>query len=89
MTIEILPFPSARSVIIDAGYMASKRHVIHGFLELDITKARRILKKSTGNDGQHLSFTAFIVASLGRAIHIHPQVQAYRDFRAGCSSSTR
>lgn len=79
MSYDILPFPSERNPIIDSGYMASKRHIIHGFLELDVTEARRILEYTAGSDGQPLSFTAFIVASLARAIQQHPKVQAYRD----------
>src|SRR5512143_222185 len=79
MTYDILPFPSSRNPIIDSGYVSSKRHIIHGFLELDVTEARRILKSTAGSDGQPLSFTAFIVASLARAIQQHPQVQAFRD----------
>ncbi len=79
MSYDILPFPSARNPIVDAGYMSSKRHIIHGFLELDVTDARQILKETTGSDGQPLSFTAFVVASYARAIQQHPEVQAFRD----------
>ena len=79
MSFDILPFPSERNPIIDAGYMASKRHVIHGFLELDVTDARHIIKGTKGNNGQPLSFTSFLVASYARAIAQHPKVQAFRD----------
>jgi pyruvate/2-oxoglutarate dehydrogenase complex dihydrolipoamide acyltransferase (E2) component len=79
MAHDILPYPSARNPIVDAGYMASKRHIIHGFLQLDVTEARRIIKATSGKDGQPLSFTAYIVATLARAIQQHPQVQAFRD----------
>ncbi len=81
MTYDIYPFPSSRNPIIDSGYVASKRHIIHGFFAPDVTAARSILKTTTGSDGEQLSFTAFIVASLGRAIQQHPQVQALRDIR--------
>lgn len=79
MSYDILPFPSARNPIIDSGYVASKRHIIHGFLELDVTDARQIIKRSTGSDGRPLSFTAYILASYARAIQQHLNVQAYRD----------
>lgn len=81
MTFDILPFPSNREVIIDSGYLSSRRHIIHGFLELDVTTARRILKDRSGSDSRPLSFTAFVISSFARAIHMHPQVQAYRDIR--------
>lgn len=79
MSFELLPFPSARNPIVDAGYMAAKRHIIHGFLELDVTEARQIIKSTAGSDGRPLSFTAFLVASYARAIQQHPMVQAFRD----------
>ncbi len=79
MSYHILPFPSARNPIIDAGYVSSKRHIIHGFLELDVTEARKIINGTTGSDGQPLSFTAYLVASYARAIQQHPNVQAFRD----------
>jgi pyruvate/2-oxoglutarate dehydrogenase complex dihydrolipoamide acyltransferase (E2) component len=50
---------------------------IHGLLSLDVTEARRRLAESA----EPLSFTAFIVASVGRAAAAHPEVHAYRDWR--------
>jgi pyruvate/2-oxoglutarate dehydrogenase complex dihydrolipoamide acyltransferase (E2) component len=79
MKFDILPFPSERNPIIDAGYMASKRHIIHGFLDLDVSNARQIIKDTKGKDGQPLSFTSFLVASYARAIAQHLKVQAFRD----------
>ncbi len=81
MTFDILPFPRSRELIIDAFYMAAKRHIVHGFLEVDVTVPRRILKGTSGTDGRPLSFTGFVIASFARAIHAHLTVQAYRDFR--------
>jgi hypothetical protein len=30
---DILPFPPARRVIVDAGRLVSRRHIVHGLLE--------------------------------------------------------
>jgi pyruvate/2-oxoglutarate dehydrogenase complex dihydrolipoamide acyltransferase (E2) component len=79
MSFDVLPFPSVRNPIIDSGYMAARRHIIHGFLQLDVTEARHILKDTHGIDNRPLSFTAYIVASYARAIQQHLQVQAFRD----------
>lgn len=79
--VDIIPFPQSRSLVIDAGYLGTRRHVAHGLVEADVTKAlelRRCL--STGVQAK-LSFTAFLVASLARAIAADPKVQAYRDWR--------
>lgn len=81
MAFDIQPFPHSREVVIDGGYLATKRHIFHGFLELDVTLARTILKGSRGEDGRPLSFTAFVIASLGRAVRQQPVVHAYRDLR--------
>ncbi len=69
----------ARDIVVNSGYLAAKRHIIYGLAEVDVTLPRQLLQASHG--GAPLSFTAFIVASLGRAIMQFPQVQAYRDFR--------
>jgi len=81
MTYDILPFARERELVVDAGYLAAKRHIVHGLLEVDVSLPRRILKDTSGADGRPLSFTAFLIASLGRAIQAHPAVHAYRDLR--------
>lgn len=81
MTFDILPFPRSRELLIDSFQMAAKRHIIHGFLEVDVTVPRRILKVTLGTDGHPLSFTGFVIASFARAIYTHQTVQAYRDWR--------
>ena len=81
MDFETIPFPSERNPIVDAGYLASRRHVIHGLFEVDVTRARAILQEQATQTGQALSFTAFVVACLAQAIEAHPKVQAYFDWR--------
>lgn len=78
---DILPFPSERKVIVDAGYAAKKRHIIYGLLEVDVTEARTRIKALKDAGSTPLSFTAFIVACLARAIASDPRVQAYQDWR--------
>lgn len=50
---------------------------MHGLFDVDITTARRLLAEGD----PPLSLTAFVVASLARAVAAHPQVHAYRDWR--------
>jgi pyruvate/2-oxoglutarate dehydrogenase complex dihydrolipoamide acyltransferase (E2) component len=73
-----VPFPSAREIVIDAGYLASGRHIAYALLEVDVTRAREILRTLAAETGSKLSFTAFLVASLARAVGADPRVQAYR-----------
>ena len=78
---DILPFSPGREVVVDAGYLASGRHIIYGLVEVDVTRARELERHLSARDNIKLSFTAFIVASLSRAIASYPKVQAYRDWR--------
>ena len=59
--------------------MRAGKHTVpmHGLLDLDVTDARRLLAVHD----PPLSFTAFIVASVARAVASHPEVHAYRDWR--------
>lgn len=81
MDFETIPFPSERNPIVDAGYLAARRHVIHGLFEVDVTRPRALIQEQAAQSGQALSFTAYVVACLARAIEKHPKVQAYFDWR--------
>jgi len=78
---QVLPFPSERAIVIDAGRLASRRHVVHALIEVDVTRARELLGASSAQLGGNLSFTAFVVASLARAIESDPLMHASRDWR--------
>ena len=75
------PFPAARQLIVEAGRLGSRRPLIHGLLEIDVTRARTHLREHKARTGETLSFTAFIVACFAQAIDTNKQVQAYRDWR--------
>jgi len=78
---QVVPFPAARKVIVDAGRLASRRHVVHGLLEIDVTRPREFIREHKAQTGESLSFTAFIVTCLAQAIETYPAVQAYRNWR--------
>ena len=67
MTFDLLPFPRSRDLLIDSFQMAAKRHIVHGFLEVDVTVPRRILKGTFGTDGRPLSFTGFVIAKFRKS----------------------
>lgn len=75
------PFPPARQIVIDAGWLAARRHLIHALLELDVTPVRQRLHAHKAATGESLSFTAFIVERFARAIDQDRRVQAYRSWR--------
>jgi pyruvate/2-oxoglutarate dehydrogenase complex dihydrolipoamide acyltransferase (E2) component len=61
---------------------AARRHTMHALLELDITDARRAIREQRAETGEPLSFTAFIVACLARAIDEDKTLHAHRKGKA-------
>jgi pyruvate/2-oxoglutarate dehydrogenase complex dihydrolipoamide acyltransferase (E2) component len=78
---ETLPFPPSRRLVLDAGWNARRRHMMHGFLEIDVTVPREYIRQHEALTGERLSFTAFIASCLGQAVEADRSVQAYRDWR--------
>jgi len=78
---ETEPIPVMRRFALDAGYLGRRRHIVHGLIEVDVTKARKYIRDHERETSEKLSFTAFIVYCLSKAIEKHPHVHAYRDWR--------
>ena len=60
---------------------AGRRSNVHGLVEFDVTEARDRIRTIEAETGARLSFTAFVVCCLARAIDDHPDINAYRDWR--------
>jgi len=75
------PFPRARRDVVDALEVGRRRHVVHALLELDVTLARGLIRERAAATGAKPSFTAFLVASLARAIDEDRRLHASRDWR--------
>jgi pyruvate/2-oxoglutarate dehydrogenase complex dihydrolipoamide acyltransferase (E2) component len=75
------PFPRERHDVVDALEVGVRRHMVHALLELDVTRARQLIRDHEAATGERLSFTAFVVASLARALDADRRLQAYRDWR--------
>lgn len=78
---RVLPYPRARQLVVDAGWNARRRHMIHGLAEIDVTDARRALRHYKARTGEALSFTAFVITCLGRAVDADKRVHGYRNWR--------
>jgi pyruvate/2-oxoglutarate dehydrogenase complex dihydrolipoamide acyltransferase (E2) component len=52
--------------------------MIHGLLEVDVTRARTALREHKAQTGETLSFTAFLATCLAKAVDEHKAVQAFR-----------
>jgi pyruvate/2-oxoglutarate dehydrogenase complex dihydrolipoamide acyltransferase (E2) component len=76
---EIRPVSFRRSLVVDAGFLSHNRHVIHGLVEVDVTRGHNLLREMAARSPYTKpSFTAFLVASYARAIAADPSVQALR-----------
>jgi pyruvate/2-oxoglutarate dehydrogenase complex dihydrolipoamide acyltransferase (E2) component len=78
---ETLPFPKYRRFLVDTVALGSRKHLIHGLLEIDVTDARRYLRGQADESGRSPSFTGFIIACVGRAVDEHKIMHAYRGSR--------
>ena len=80
-TYKVERIPAMRRFSLDAGYLGRRRHIVHGLIEVDVTDAREFIQEYERIAGERLSFTAFIIHCLGKAIEEHPHLHAYRDWR--------
>lgn len=60
--------------------MGRQKHTIHGLVEFDITQAREMIRQQKIQKGEALSFSAFFLACLGKAIDDDKQMHAYRNW---------
>jgi pyruvate/2-oxoglutarate dehydrogenase complex dihydrolipoamide acyltransferase (E2) component len=74
---EVRPFLPVRRAYLDVLAEGRRKHLIHGLIEIDVTKARRALR-SRAETGQPVSFTAFVMHAVARAVDEDRVLQAYR-----------
>jgi pyruvate/2-oxoglutarate dehydrogenase complex dihydrolipoamide acyltransferase (E2) component len=75
------PFSPSRQLMTDVLDAASRKHMIHGLIEVDVTKARQRIREMREQTGESLSFTGFIIYCCARAVDMSKDVHAYRDWR--------
>ena len=67
--------------MVDGGRMGLKKHTVHGLVEFDVSRARQAIREHKAQTGETLSFSAFILACLGKAIDMNKHMHAYRNWR--------
>jgi len=75
---QVLPYPKGRRFLEAAIRSTHHKPMIHGLLEVDVTKARACLREHQATTGEALSFTAFMITCLGKAVDEHKAVHAFR-----------
>ena len=75
---EVVPYPKIRRWMAAMFRSVQHKPMIHGLLEVDVTRARAFLREHQATTGESLSFTAFLAACLAKAVDEHKAVQARR-----------
>src|SRR5687767_290595 len=78
---HVVPFSRERQVTIDGGRLAARKHTVHASIEVDVSTPRQRLHAQKARTGATLSFTAFVIACLAKAIDENKMMHAYRDWR--------
>lgn len=75
---QIIPYPKMRRAAAAVQRSFQRKPMMHGLIEVDVTRARAFLREHKARTGESLSFTAYIITCLGKAVDEHKLVQAYR-----------
>jgi pyruvate/2-oxoglutarate dehydrogenase complex dihydrolipoamide acyltransferase (E2) component len=75
---QVVPYPKIRRFLEAAIRSTHHKPMIHGWGEVDVTRARAYLKDHKAKTGETLSFTAFLIACLAKAVDENKSVQAFR-----------
>jgi pyruvate/2-oxoglutarate dehydrogenase complex dihydrolipoamide acyltransferase (E2) component len=63
-----VPYPKLRRALAVTYDSVRRKHMVHGLIEVDVTAARRYLREHKAKTGESLSFTAYVIACLARAV---------------------
>ncbi len=75
---QVVPYPKIRRWMAAMFRSVQHKPMIHGLIEVDVTTARAHLREHKATTGESLSFTAFLIACLAKAVDEHKAVQACR-----------
>jgi pyruvate/2-oxoglutarate dehydrogenase complex dihydrolipoamide acyltransferase (E2) component len=78
---EVVPYSKLRRVMAVTLRSAQRKSMIHGLIEVDVTRARAFLREHKAKTGESLSFTAFIITCLAQAVDESKAVHACRKGR--------
>jgi pyruvate/2-oxoglutarate dehydrogenase complex dihydrolipoamide acyltransferase (E2) component len=74
---QVVPYPKYRRFMM-AAFRSTHKPMIHGLLEVDVSEAHAHLRDQKANTGKSLSFTAFLIVCLAKAVDEQKAVQAMR-----------
>jgi pyruvate/2-oxoglutarate dehydrogenase complex dihydrolipoamide acyltransferase (E2) component len=78
---KVVLYPKSRRAEAAARRSVQRKSMMHGLIEVDVTRVRAHLRDQKAKTGESLSFTAFLIACLAKAVDEHKAVQAFRKGR--------
>jgi len=75
---QVVTYSKVRRFMAAEFRVSHRMPLIHGLLEVDVSRARSFLQDHKAKTGESLSFTAFLIACLAQAVKEHKAVQAMR-----------
>ncbi len=69
--------PKSRIATFDVFAIGKRKNHVAAFLEFDVTEIRKRLSE-TRRSGQKISFNAWLISSIARAVSNHPETAAFR-----------
>ncbi|HKW20056.1 MAG TPA: 2-oxo acid dehydrogenase subunit E2 [Ktedonobacterales bacterium] len=75
---QVAPYQKLRQFSVDMYRSVRHKPLMHGLIEVDVTRARAALRVHKAQTGESLSFTAFLSTCLAKAVDEHKAVQAFR-----------
>ena len=78
---KVVPYPKIRRLLSLMMSSMQRKHMVHGLIEVDVTKARQYLHDHKAKTGESLSFTAFITSCLAQAVDENKCLHACRKGR--------
>jgi len=74
-------FSRLRRLASDVVSLSHSNHVMRALIDVDVTDVRKYLKSMKENKKTAISFTAFILTAIARAVDENKVIQAQRDWR--------
>ncbi len=78
---QVAPYTKYRRWLVEMFRSVQHKRMMHALYEVDVTEARTRLTERQTTTGEVVSFTAFLIACLAKAVDEHKAMQAYRQGR--------
>ncbi len=75
---KVVPYSGGRQIVSAIMKLGEQKHIIHGLVEVDVTMVRQFIREYEAATGTDISFTAFIITCLGKAVTMNERVHAYK-----------